>query len=172
MNHEKINSVVQIATLVALVAGFILVTWELQQNKDLAYGQILTEELTRFHDRHLTIMSEDPREALIKASLRPDELTEKDLVTLHAYYSTMTLNWTSILLTQRIGGLDRLPWEVTVANQTRMYFSSPIGRRWLEHWAKTNRFADPGVVRAALDTLSKTTEDDFASYLNAMQKDE
>ena len=174
MKRDRLNNAVQVMTVVALVAGFALVIWELQQNKDLAYGQILTDEMTRFHDRSLVLMGEDPREALAKASLAPESLSEQDAVTLHGFYSTVTLNWGGIRLTARVSGIDRMPWESTVKSQAKTYMSSPAGRKWLEHWAENSEFADPEVASVALSALKETQVDYFGSSLRALlaQKEE
>ena len=173
MDSTRLNNIVQITTVIALVAGFAVVIWELQQGKDLAYAAILTDEITRFHDRSLALMGEDPREALAKASLEPDSLNEEDAVTLHGFYSTVTMNWAGIRLTAQVGGIDRIPWETTVKSQVSTYMSSPAGRKWLKHWAKNSELADPEVVRVALRAVEETDRDYFGSSLRALlTKDE
>ena len=170
MQSDRLNNVVQLTTVIALVAGFAVVIWELQQGKDLAYAQILTDEITRFHDRSLALMGEDPRDALAKASLEPDALTEEDAVTLHGFYSTVTMNWVGIRLTAQVGGIDRIPWETTVKSQASTYMSSPTGRKWLEHWAENSALADPEVVRVALRAVAETDTDYLGSSLRALLK--
>ena len=43
----------QILSNLAIIVGLVIVIYELNQSRQLAYGQILTEELSRINDRHL-----------------------------------------------------------------------------------------------------------------------
>ena len=113
-------------------------------------------------------MGEDPREALAKASLAPESLNEKDAVTLHGFYSTVTMNWVGIRLTAQVGGIDRVPWQTTVRTQASMYMSSPAGRKWLEHWAQNSELADPEVVRVASQAIEETETDYIGSSIRAL----
>ena len=107
-------------------------------------------------------------EALAKASLAPESLNEKDAVTLHGLYSTVTMNWVGIRLTAQVGGINRIPWQTTVRTQASMYMSSPAGRKRLEHWAQNSELADPEVVRVASQAIEETESDYFGSSIRAL----
>ena len=113
-------------------------------------------------------MGEDPRHAIAKASLTPDSITEIDAVSLHSFYSTVTLNWMGIRVTAQVSGIERLPWQSTVEGQAKTYFSSPAGRKWLKHWAANSQMADPEVARVALSALEQTETDYLGSSLRVL----
>ena len=156
----------------AIIAGLLIVVFELNQSRNLAYGQILTDEMTRFNDRHLALMGDDPRDAIVKSALSPDELLPQDAATLDAYYSSIIWNWYSMLRSSEVTGIDRR-WRVNVADQAREHFSTQPGRRWLKLWAELPDFGfhdrDEGVEYGdiwselpvvALSAIDQSTEDD------------
>ena len=162
----------QIFSNLAIIAGLMIVVFELNQSKDLAYGQILTDEMTRFNDRHLTLMSDDPREAVVKSVLNPETLSPQDAVTLDAYYQSIVWNWYSMLRVSEVAGIER-SWRSNVADQARDHFSTQPGRRWLKAWAALPPLPDhpddggptysnvwAELPRVALHAIEQTTEDE------------
>ena len=83
----------QIISNVAIIVGLGLVTYELNQSKQLASVQFINDDFDRLTNRQLAIISDDPREALAKAALHPNDLTERDVVSLDALYESVVLNW-------------------------------------------------------------------------------
>jgi hypothetical protein len=124
----------QIISNVAIIVGLGLVVYELNQSKVVANGQMVDAFASRSNDLLLTMMGEDPREALAKAALHPEDLDEKDAVTLDAFYSSIAGGWGNLYFTSRLLDVDRR-WRGGAQLQARMYFSSKPGRRWLEAWA-------------------------------------
>ncbi len=121
----------QIISNVAILFGLGLVVYELNQSKQLASVQFINDDFDRLTATQLVMMSDDPREALAKAALRPADLTERDVVTLDAWYESVVLNWTNMLVTSQTAGLDR-PLQLVVSSQARSHFTSVPGRRWLK----------------------------------------
>ena len=124
----------QIISNVAIIVGLGLVIYELNQSKQLAYAQYVHNDMARYTDRHVSLMADDPREALVKAALHPDELEEQHAVTLDAFYREVMLGWVNCVRTTQIADLgDRGCWNV-IANEARFYFGTEPGRRWIESW--------------------------------------
>lgn len=66
----------QAVSNVAIVVGLIIVIVEINQSKQLAYAQLLTDGTISGLDRNVSLMGEDPRTTLAKAAFCPEELTE------------------------------------------------------------------------------------------------
>jgi hypothetical protein len=125
----------QIISNVAIIVGLGLVIYELNQSKQFIHAQLGNEQMTRLSDRQLTMMGEDPRDALARAALDPSNLDEKDAVTLDALYTDVLNGWSILRFNSETIGADN-GWRFVVANEARIYFSSDPGRRWLNAWAE------------------------------------
>ena len=125
----------QIISNIAIISGLAVVVYELNQSKQLAWGQMAESTVSRVADRNLATMGENPQEALAKAVLHPADLTEEDAVTLDAYYMSVVIDWTLLYGTSEIAGIDR-DWRRTVRFEAAREFSSDPGRRWLKAWAE------------------------------------
>jgi hypothetical protein len=125
----------QIISNVAIIVGLGLVVYELNQSKQFIHAQLSNEQMTRISDRQLTMMGEDPRDALARAALDPSNLDEKDAVTLDALYTDVLNGWSILRFNSETIGADN-GWRFVVANEARLYFSSDPGRRWLNVWAE------------------------------------
>jgi hypothetical protein len=123
----------QIISNVAIIFGLGLVVYELNQSKQLASGQFIVDNLARATSIQLAMMGDDPREALAKAALHPDDLNERDVVALDAYYQSIVLGWFNSRYYSQFAGID-LPWQETVAATVQTNFSSEPARRWLRAW--------------------------------------
>jgi hypothetical protein len=123
----------QIITNVAILFGLGLVVYELNQSKQIASGQFVSDNMARETSVQIAMMGEDPREALAKAALHPADLNERDVVALDAYYESIVIGWFSIRLSSQNAGIDA-PWREKVAASVQREFSSEPGRRRLRAW--------------------------------------
>ena len=67
----RFNNWFQIISNIAIIFGLSLVVYELNQSKQLALVQFINDDFDRLTATQLVMMSDDPREALAKAALRP-----------------------------------------------------------------------------------------------------
>jgi hypothetical protein len=130
----RFNNWFQIISNVAIIFGLGLVVYELNQSKQLANAQFVTENFHRMTSIQIAMMGEDPREALAKAALHPADLNEREVVTLDAYYESIMMGWFSLRVSSEYGDFDA-PWRLTVVNSVQKDFSTEPGRRWLRAWA-------------------------------------
>jgi len=144
----------QIISNVAIIVGLGLVIYELNQSKQFIHAQLSNEQMTRISDRQLTMMGEDPRDALARAALDPSNLDEKDAVTLDALYTDVMNGWSILRFNSETIGADNA-WRFVVANEARIYFSSDPGRRWLNAWAEglAERYGMMEFARLALEAV-------------------
>ena len=150
----------QIISNVAIIFGLGLVVYELDQSKKVANGQMIDAFASRSNDRFLAMMGEDPRGALARVALHPNDLEEKDAVTLDAFYSTIVNSWGILYFTSELLDVDR-HWRAAVQAQAPMHFSSEPGRRWLQAWSAmaAERFGLTEVTELALAMVSEKSDD-------------
>jgi hypothetical protein len=142
----RLSNWFQIISNVAIIVGLGLVIYELNQSKQIAHVGNMDEMFSRITNRHLALVGEDPRTTLARAALRPSDLTEEDAVALEEIYTDVTLSWANSLRAESISGVNRNS-PILIANDTRRYFTTEPGRRWLEAWA--SRMRDVPVARDA-----------------------
>jgi len=154
----------QIISNVAIIFGLGLVVYELNQSKQLAFVQFINEDFARLTGLQVAMMGEDPREALAKVALHPSDLNERDAVALDALYNSIVMSWNNLAISSRIGGLDR-PWRLVVAQQSRKYFSSDPGRRWLRAWAARldDSFGNMGLAEIATAAVESDSDNYYRS---------
>jgi hypothetical protein len=161
----------QIISNVAIIVGIGLVIYELNQSKLVANGQMIDATASRMNDQYLAMMGEDPRDALAKAALHPDDLDEKDAVTLDAFYTSIILGWGNLYYTSGLLDVERR-WRDGVQTQARMYFSSEPGRRWLQAWAADPPMGLTEIADLALTSVSENSDDPMrAAYELLLAKD-
>jgi hypothetical protein len=125
----------QMVSNLAIIAGLIIVIYELNQSRNLAYGQILASSYATINTRMVTQMGENPQLALEKAVLNPESLTSQDAVVLDAHYNSIISSWYDVIRMMEATGIDR-DWQGTIANSARETFSTDPGRRWLREWTQ------------------------------------
>jgi len=151
----------QIISNVAIIFGLGLVVYELNQSKQFVRAELANAHMARITDRNLAIMGEDPRDALAKAALRPSDLSERDAVTLNAFYSDVVNGWGILRFTSETIGAD-LAWRSVLRDDARIAFSSDPGRRWLNAWAEEDAEL---VGMAELSTLAlEAVRDESVSW--------
>jgi len=75
----------QLTSNLAIIAGLIVVIFELNQTRGLAFGQMIDGEFAMNNDRFIAAMGEAPQGALAKATFDPSSLTPEDAVVLDAH---------------------------------------------------------------------------------------
>ena len=131
--NSRLNNWLQVLTNVAIVAGLVIVVYELNQTRQLAHAQIQVDQSMRGTSRSVAVMGEDPREALAKAAFRPEDLVEEDAVTLDAYYNLIVFNWMFLMRVDQIANFDT-PWQGVVEGDFNRHFTTGPARRWLIRW--------------------------------------
>jgi len=161
----------QIISNVAIIVGLGLVIYELNQSKLVANGQMIDANASRFNDRFLAMMGEDPGDALAKAALHPDDLDEKDAVTLDAFYMSIVLGWANLYYTSGLLDVERR-WRDGVPVEARLFFSSEPGRRWLKAYAADPPMGLTEIAELALASVSEKSDDPKrATYELLLAKD-
>ena len=156
MNTDRpdINVYIQLATLITVVLGLGLVVYELRLNHSVASASLLQSTIASTNQRLMSQVSDDPRSALYKAAVCPEQLTAEESVTLDSYYRTFVILWST---EWQVSGLLDVDRNAGIRGMVRQYFTTEPARRWLEHQLTLDmtpiaRFPEVvSAVRSALD---------------------
>ena len=89
----SMNKYLQILTNIAVLAGIILLIFELNQASNLTRAQLYDGAYDAAVTRNLTLVGESPAEILAKAMYAPETLNETDAVTLNQFYNSLLTSW-------------------------------------------------------------------------------
>lgn len=158
----------QLVTNLAVVAGIIVLIFELNQNRDLAQVQAYDNAYLTATSRNLALLGETPQISIARSIFHPDDLTPEDVIVLHQYYTAILVNWRRLKDEHAIGYFGG-GWEGVVAAET-FHLNTYLGRKW---WNSPRQFRDQE-ISAVVDRILKETsvEDSVAFYRNLLPKPE
>ena len=128
MNSERIANWIQVVTGVAVVAGLVLVIWELQQSRDLAYVQVAVDAYAIDSQEYATLLGENPSAVLSKDCLN-QELTNEEQMVLHSYYQMLT-NRAGRMRWINEAGFTEFNWKSNARTDLAKLFDTAGGRKW------------------------------------------
>ena len=167
MDANRVNSLVQTVTGIAILAGLALVIWELQQNREATMSQLTSEGYLFASQVESPALGEEPAEVLAKACLSPEELTNADLFRLQGYYSLRIMNLQRLLMLAERGSFYEADyWQSYGEFQFGLIFSTEVGRNYWEVFGNTWR----SEIRQYGDSLlANASEPDCAERYRAWQ---
>ncbi|MEM7097589.1 MAG: hypothetical protein AAF541_04960 [Pseudomonadota bacterium] len=128
MNTDKLNTSIQVFTLLAVVVGIALVVYELREARLMSQAQLSSEAFALHEQRYLTTAGEDLAQTLETACFNPSELTPKDAFILSDYYHAQ---WNSV---RRLTNMENFGFDVPanpLATATlENILSFPSGLAW------------------------------------------
>ena len=159
MREESHSIYAQWATFVAVVIGLLLVIYELRQSANVANMTLYASTVDSGNQKHLASMGDDPRSALYKSAMCPDQLTGEELVTLDAYYRVTISGLSRERQISNTLNVER-SHDIAVPNIISMNFSTEPGRLWLEAYlAKPNPLSTtPETLELVQKTLKNMPE--------------
>lgn len=131
MSKYKIDTIIQSATGIAVIIGIILVVYELNQTRRIAFTEMAQEAMRELNLRDTTIFGEDAAITLAKACNSPSELTESEKVILDSVFSTHINFAVRIKLLEDTGGINTI-WRRNTQLAVDYIMSFPQGVSWLE----------------------------------------
>ncbi len=78
MDSNKISNWLQVAGNFGLLAGLLVVGYQLYQDRQLKRAELIFASFETNQDRAFTLMGERPHEAIVRAAYKPDETTAED----------------------------------------------------------------------------------------------
>lgn len=94
MDSRRLTAWIQILTSIAVLLGLILVVWELQQARNIAQAQLISDNYGVAAQIHTSLFGENASEVLAKSCSSPEDLTEGELQILmrvHLAYLNLAL---------------------------------------------------------------------------------
>lgn len=160
MKTEKLNDWLQLAAAAGVLAGLLLVAYELRQQHELARAEMGPETFAAQQELLNSLRDVETARVYVKAFESPESLTLEEQVILDALYAetvTVTLARHNYMLARGVfeGGMT-MPASVA----GRILFSSNYGRQW---WLARRAGFVPQ-VRDALDAIA--VEDVESWFIN------
>ena len=81
----------QLLTNIAIIAGLVLLIYELNQSRNLARAQVVDSVYGAAVNRNLALLGESPEHAIAKSIFHPDRITESEAVVLTQFYTLVGL---------------------------------------------------------------------------------
>ena len=146
------NKHLQILTNIAVLAGIILLVYELNQASNLTRAEVYDAAWSSAVTRNLTLLGESPAETLAKALYTPEDLSQSDALILNQFYNSLLTSWYRNKDPRGIGYFG-VEWEQIVLSEAYLLNSKP-GRAW---WASVSPLVDPTVVAVVDEYLAQVS---------------
>ena len=131
MNEQSLNTRLQIFASLGVIAGLLIVAYELKQTKDLAQAQIMDQTYTDLRSSSQNLMGENPSVSIVKACYNPSELTHEDVVVLNGYLSEQRVQIVRWYMLDQVGDFG-INWRVAGLEPYRTIFATEFGRAWFD----------------------------------------
>jgi hypothetical protein len=151
MNTQTVSNWFQIIASIAVLAGLALVLIELRQSKALAEAQFARDAFMFASQLDLTLMGDNPVDALKKACMEPAHVSETDAIILSLVLENLYQRVWSMKLSNELADFGA-PWTATGVGDLRRILDTEFGRRW---WIQSQDYRDPEIVELGNELLSK-----------------
>ncbi len=163
MNLAKNTSWLNILANVALLAGMLLVAYEINQNSQLARVALVNEGNVASNQFWANVMGENPAHVISMAVECPEAMSYSDYIAMDAYLFTgMNFLYRNYELAKE-GIFTEEDWQALVEVYTGWYLGNPFGGAW---WDEEGQyfFADE-FVNHVDKQLEGTVEDSYVYYV-------
>jgi hypothetical protein len=154
VNLDRTNRWLTPLANIAILAGIVLVAYELNQNAALTRTSLVNEGNLVQNQLWADIMGEAPTEVLARAVECPEEMTYADAMVMDAYlFTSMNMLYRDYQLAQE-GIFTDADWRRAVENYAGWYLGNEYGLAWWDEVAK-NFFSGEFVshVEAQFDSI-------------------
>jgi len=133
LKTSSVSDWFQIVASIGVLAGLLLVGYELNRNEGINIGNLSYQSLENLQNYNLVVVGESPMASLTKACLSPEGLSEEDYFVLDALYSFRTADIRKLEILRLRGDYDISDSIDGVARHHASEIASTIaGRAWLE----------------------------------------
>lgn len=158
----------QITSNIAIILGLGIVIYELEQTRELSFTEGLASSGSVLTARTVSMMGEDPRQALLNAALYPDRVTELDVVALDALYLDVARSWFLLAWSEDVDGIDR-NWEGVIHSDVWYLFKTEPGGRWLKLWLDGNAVNPNSVIQKVVSVGRQALANDPPNPINTVE---
>jgi hypothetical protein len=132
MNNHSFFDIVQVVTGLAVVAGLVLIIFELRQTHNIAAAQQATEYRASYDSVTIAEMGELLPIALARACEDPEHLTGPELVALNGYYLQLFFSALSAYSDEGAEISSRRSWRIYARGSFDAILASTPGQAWWE----------------------------------------
>ncbi len=131
MDANTVNQWLTLAANLGVVAGLILVGFQIRQNTRITKAQITNDYYLADMELELVMMGEQPIDPWVKSIYSPDKVTQADVAILDRYFNYGLVQIQRLRKMQELGladddwknGMSYLGWHL----------GNEIGRRWWKY---------------------------------------
>ena len=168
MNTSKLNDWMQILTSLAVLAGLVLVAYEIRQNTEIAMAEASQGNYSGWTQVSWAELETDIGDIYVKSIEHPENLSSADIFKLSAWYSLIISQFDLDDSMAELGmpgdyaGMSE--WDV------ESYFSSKFSRVWFEENKSWLRAENAKKITRFIGTTPVSTEWDYAERIKAKLK--
>ena len=156
MNSAKLNEWLQAVASLGVIAGLIIVAYEINQNTALARAEHYRSLYGMWMDTSAVEIETDIGEVFVRSVDDPESLTPNDLFKLNAWYILVTSNYDNAARANEFGVAS--PTSIITESDAEFYFSSKYSRQWFSantHWMRPENVE---VISGVIQTTPALTE--------------
>ena len=131
MNSNKLANWLQIGANIGILAGLILVGFQMQQNTDLLELQLIESGTQRTNDWFNHKMGEEFAQVWEKHMLEPENMTLRELYIVDQYYQSLIVGWLDAYRLAESGLVDAGDWRWEIQVSASAYFNNRFGSAYL-----------------------------------------
>ncbi len=169
MNLDQLNRWLTPLANVALLAGLILVAYELNQNRSLARMELVNEGNVVQNQIWANLMGELPGDVIARAIECPEEMTYSDFMAMDAFlFTSMNTLYRNYELAEE-GIFTAEEWRKSVETYASWFLGNPFGRAW---WIEEARGFFPSDFANHVDEQISSAEgrDSYAYWLKVRSR--
>ena len=168
MNLTKLTPWLTIIANIGLVAGMVLVAYEINQNSQLARTALVNEGNIASNEFWANLMGDTPSDVIAMAVECPEAMTYSDYFEMDAYlFTAMNSLYRNYQLAQE-GIFTDEDWKEEVERYSAWYLGNPFGRAWWE--AEGEIFNEKEFLDYVDLQLEGTVKDSYAYYLEVRKQ--
>ncbi len=167
MNLDQLNRWLTPLANVALLAGLVLVAYELNQNRSLARMELVNEGNAVQNQIWANLMGELPGEVIARAHECPEEMTYADFMAMDAFlFTSLNSLYRNYELAEE-GIFTAGEWRQSVETYASWFLGSPFGRAW---WTEEARSFFPSEFANHVDEQLSRGKDSYAYWLKVRSR--
>jgi len=169
LNLDRLNRWLTPLANVALLAGLVLVAYELNQNRALARMDLVNEGNVVQNQIWANLMGEVPGDVIARAIECPEEMTYADFMAMDAFlFTSMNTLYRNYELAEE-GIFTAEEWRQSVETYASWFLGNPFGRAW---WTEEARTFFPSEFASYVDEQVSSAEgrDSHAYWLKVRSR--
>ena len=129
---DKINNVLTTVANIGIVAGLVLVYFQMEQNERLLRVTLLNQYNESYISVDTAVGGEELYRVWAKSFEDPENLSTGEKRALEAQTFSPLLRWANLYRLYRSGLIESSVWKDEIQNDAGFYFSSPYSQAWWE----------------------------------------